>query len=419
MELLQKILVETWANLAEMAPYLLLGFFVAGLLSVFVSPETVEKQLGGRGLWPVLKAALFGIPLPLCSCGVIPVAVSLRRHGASRGAATSFLISTPQTGVDSILVTYSLLGPVFAVFRPLAALLSGLAGGAAVSAFDDRETGENLGEETASCSSNCCPAEDPRRGRIARAMHYGFVTLPEDIAKALIIGLLLAGLIAALVPDDFFAAYFGDGFTAMLVMLVVGIPLYVCATGSVPIAAALMVKGISPGAALVFLMTGPATNAATISTIWKVLGRRTALLYLLTVCLAALATGAALDFTLAGSVTLGHGSHGAVLPPWFNRACALALAGILAFALRPRWLRRTIDPKIRPVNEARTIQLSITGMSCNHCVNSVSRALSETPGVKEVEVDLAGGRAVVLGEDVDPRDLCAKIEGLGYGASPA
>ena len=419
MELLQKILLETWVNLAEMAPYLLLGFFVAGLLSVFISPETVERQLGGRGLWPVVKAALFGIPLPLCSCGVIPVGVSLRRHGASRGATTSFLISTPQTGVDSILVTYSLLGPVFAVFRPLAALISGLAGGAAVSALDDREAEEDLGEQAASCGSSCCGTENPRRGLLPRAMHYGFVTLPEDIAKALVIGLLLAGLIAALVPNDFFAGYLGSGFTAMLVMLVIGIPLYVCATGSVPIAAALMVKGISPGAALVFLMTGPATNAATISTIWKVLGRRTALLYLLTVCLTALATGAALDFTLARAIELGHGSHGAMLPPWFNQVCALALVGILAFALRPRWLRKTITPEIQAMDGTKTIRLSITGMSCNHCANSVTRALSETSGVKEVEVDLAAGRAVVVGENLDPQALCAKIGGLGYDAMPA
>jgi len=257
-------IVEFWRVLGEMSPYLLFGFLVAGVLSVVVRPETVERHLGGHGLWPIVKASAFGVPLPLCSCGVIPVAASLRKHGASRGATTSFLISTPQTGVDSIFVTLSLLGPVVAIFRPIAALVSGVIGGSVVSLSQGDDVSSSRAEEK--CQDVCCTG-DTGRGKFLRILSYGFVTLPRDIARAIIVGLALAGIISVLVPSDFFAGALGQGITGMLVMMAFGIPVYVCATASVPIAAALIAKGASPGAAIVFLMTGPATNAAAIATI--------------------------------------------------------------------------------------------------------------------------------------------------------
>ena len=285
----------TWETLGEMAPYLLFGFFVAGVLSVVIRPETVERHLGGRGFWSLIKASAFGVPLPLCSCGVIPVSASLRRHGASRGATTAFLLSTPQTGVDSILVTLSLLGPVFAVFRPVAALVTGIFGGALVSLT---ERGEEAGQPPPKCTDECCAPQGPRN-RLAHVFRYGFVTLPRDIGKPLVVGVVLAGVITAAVPKDIASAV-GTGIVGMAVMMVVGVPLYVCATASVPIAAALIAKGVSPGAALVFLMTGPATNAATITVIWKVMGRKTAALYLVAVVLSAFGSGALLDVLKAG-----------------------------------------------------------------------------------------------------------------------
>ncbi|MDQ7007228.1 MAG: SO_0444 family Cu/Zn efflux transporter [Acidobacteriota bacterium] len=417
---IQTVLVETWASLAEMAPYLMLGFLVAGLLSVFVPPEVVERHLGGRGLWAIIKASLFGIPLPLCSCGVIPVGVSLRRHGASRGATTSFLISTPQTGVDSILVTYSLLGPLLAVVRPIAALVSGLLGGTAVSLLEreDRTGVEAPDDEAPSCSDDCCSDEAASRGRLYRALRYGFVTLPEDIAQALIIGLLLAGVIAAVVPNDFFMNYLGTGLGAMLAMMVIGVPLYVCATGSVPIAAALLLKGISPGAALVFLMTGPATNAATISTIWKVLGRKTALVYLASVCLTALGTGALLDLMVSKLAAREMLGHGAMLPSWVNQLFAVALVGVLGYALYSR--RRPAKQETETtMNPPATLTLKIEGMTCNHCAGSVQRTLAQAPGVTRAEVDLSAAQARVQGEDLDVEELCARVRSLGYEASPA
>lgn len=323
------ILIGFWKILCEMAPYLLFGFFVAGILSVFISASTVEKQLGGRGIWPVVKASLFGVPLPLCSCGVIPVTASLRKHGATRGAATSFLLSTPQTGVDSVMVTLGLLGPVFAIFRPLAAFITGVVGGSIVDLFAGSE---DAGEDMPECHDACCCGGHDG-SRLMRALRYGFVSLAREIGKPLIVGLLIAGLIGAVVPDDFFTETVGTGLGAMLLMMAFGIPLYVCATASVPIAAVMMLKGVSPGAALVFLMTGPATNAAAITTIWKIMGRRTAIIYLVTVAVSALASGYILNYVFyAGDFVSGEISMW-MLPGWFKVISAIVLLVVLGNSL--------------------------------------------------------------------------------------
>jgi uncharacterized membrane protein YraQ (UPF0718 family) len=290
---LKQALFDFWGTITEMSPYLLFGFFVAGILSILISPNLVERHLGGRGIWPILKASLFGIPLPLCSCGVIPVSMSLHKHGAGKGPTISFLLSTPQTGVDSILVTLSLLGPVFAVFRPLVALVTGIIGGVIVNFLNRGTKDENT--QPSKCTDECCK-ETNKKGKIVRVLKYGFVTLPRDIGKAMLVGLLIAAVISAVIPDDFLAdKLLGTGIFAMVVIMFFGIPIYVCATASVPIAAALILKGLSPGAALVFLITGPATNAAGFSTIWKVMGKRTAIAYLATVMACALGAGIILD----------------------------------------------------------------------------------------------------------------------------
>jgi len=334
MDIVRQILVDFWATIAEMSPYLLFGFFVAGVLSVLISQHVVERHLGGRGMLPLLKASVFGIPLPLCSCGVIPVAVSLHKHGASKGATIAFLLSTPQTGVDSIFVTYSLLGPVFAIFRPLAALVTGLFGGCLVDVFGKH--GERA-EAPAPCSDECCN-EKGVKGRLRNGAKYAFVTLPRDIGKAMLVGLLIAALISVVVPDGFFAEKLGRGIGAKLLMMVLGIPLYICATASVPVAAALMVKGLTPGAALVLLMTGPATNAAGLVTIWRALGRRTALPYLLAVAGCALGAGMLLDF-LAFDVNLPVVSahHHEVLPAVVKHISAVVLLLLLGYGIvRPK-----------------------------------------------------------------------------------
>ena len=329
-ELIQTFAQDLWHTLAEMSPYLLFGFLVAGLLSVLISPESVERHLGSKGLAPLLKASLFGIPLPLCSCGVIPVSMSLRKHGASKGATISFLLSTPQTGADSIFVTLSLLGPVFAVLRPVAALITGLLGGSLVQLTDRDSISQTEAPEK--CSDPCCAKHKPKPA-IIRILRYGFIALPKDIAKAMIIGLIIAAAISAATPADYFAPLLGGGIIAMLVMMLLGIPVYVCATASVPIAAALIAKGASPGVALVFLMTGPATNAAAFTTILSVLGRKTAIIYIATVAACSVTFGLLLDW-----FTKGLGFDIAtkpmwMMPHWLMNICAFLLLALLSYAL--------------------------------------------------------------------------------------
>ena len=407
-EVVTAFVLELWETLREMGPFLLFGFFVAGVLSVLIQPEVVERHLGGRGLWQVIKAAIFGVPLPLCSCGVIPVAVSLRRHGAGAGATTAFIISTPQTGVDSIMVTLSLLGPVFAVFRPLISFASGLLGGSLVT-YLGSGTGSRE-EPLQKCVGECCTGVG-NRGRITRVLRYGFVTLPRDINKALIIGVLVAAAISALIPDDYFSWILGGGIVSMLVMMAVGIPVYVCATASVPIAAALIAKGVSPGAALVFLMTGPATNAATVTTVWKIMGGRTAGIYLGTVAVASIAAGLFLDYIFeAGAIPVAS-SMPAMVPGSVKTISAIVLLAVLiaAFFHPPKVGEKPMTEEVK-----QTVRLKIEGMSCDHCARSVHRALAESPGVRSVVVDLKRGEALVAGNGFDTAQLGEAIEELGY-----
>jgi uncharacterized membrane protein YraQ (UPF0718 family) len=405
--LLLRFISSIWETLREMSPYLLFGFLMAGILSVVIRQEIVERHLGGRGLPQVIKASLFGVPLPLCSCGVIPVAASLRRHGAGSGAVTSFLISTPQTGIDSIMVTLSLLGPVFAVFRPLVSFVSGIFGGSLVTYFGDEG---DSGAHAVRCAGDCSAAGE-RSNAITRILRYGFVTLPRDINRALIIGIVIAGAISALVPDDFFATVLGGGIVTMLVMMAVGIPVYVCATASVPVAAALIAKGISPGAALVFLMTGPATNAATIAMVWKVLGRRTAVIYLGTVAGCALAAGMLLDGIYAG---FGGGAVSGMpwmLPGVFTSVCAVALIGVLVNTV---FKSTKVGEQVMTQEHSQRIRIAVKGMTCDHCAMAVRRALLESAGVASAEVDFKKGEAVVTGDGIDVAELEKAIEAIGY-----
>lgn len=417
------VIAAIWDVTAEMAAFLLLGFLVAGLLSVFIDPRWLEKHLGGSGPGPVFRASLFGVPLPLCSCGVIPVAASLRSHGASKGATTAFLLSTPQTGVDSIMITYTMLGPAFAIFRPVMALLTGILGGTLVQALDAEK------KTKAPDFAMAAPAHDhtaePVRGfmpRLKAALDYGTVTLPGDIGKALLIGVVIAGVLSALIPDNFLAQYLGRGSLSIALMMVVGIPLYVCATASVPLAVGFMLIGASPGAALAFLIAGPATNAATITTINRVLGRKTTVIYLLTVAVSAFGGGLLLDWLMTWAQTSmpiltkqihEHGQLG-----WFDHLSAVALVAIMVRS----WVlaRRRgcgCDDECESDLEGEMVELNISGMNCSHCTGSVERALSEIPGVKNVQVFLDEGRAVVVGEGLKTEVLIAAVVKVGFGCS--
>lgn len=327
----QKILADFVSVLLEMSPYLLLGFLAAGVMAALLPRGFIERHLGGGGFWPVLKAAALGVPLPLCSCSVLPVTASLRKGGASRGATLSFLISTPQTGVDNIAVTLGMLGWVFAVFRVVLALVSGMAAGCAV-AIGDRHAPAAV----AAAATPAPPAGLVRR--IRYAAHYGLIELPRDVAKPMLAGLGIAALISALVPPEFFARLLPPGVGQVAVMMLAGIPIFVCATASVPIAAALIRTGVSPGAALAFLVTGAATNPATIALVYRMLGKRVAAIYLLTVAATTLGGGLVLDQLLR---TAGGGAYEQAewMPPWLQIASAALLAAMMGWALWGRRLR--------------------------------------------------------------------------------
>ena len=432
MEWILTFVAASWSVFGAMAPYLLLGFLVAGFLSVVISPEWVERHLGGSGLAQVFKASLFGVPLPLCSCGVIPVAASLRRHGAGKGATTAFLLSTPQTGVDSIAVTYGLLGPFLAVVRPVAAFVTGILGGSLVQAFDDDD--EVIDEpaveatETSCCSADKCDEKTPHRPKIVEALLYGLVILPRDIGRALIFGIVVSGLIATVVAPQALESTLGGGLWPMLAAMVVGIPLYVCATASTPIALALIHAGLSPGAALVFLISGPATNSAALTTLWKILGRRAAILYLVTVAVASLATGFAVDGLInagvlpssalvpAASAMAVEGAHahheGGGAMSSFETASAVALLLVLANALRPR--RRSDAGAMATDVGEQVLELKVSGMRCNGCVQSLQRALAELAGVTGAEVSLEEGQARVCGRGFSEEAVAEAVDSLGF-----
>lgn len=275
------------------------------------------------------KAALVGVPMPICSCGVIPLAASLRKHGASRGATASFLASTPQTGIDSLMITYALLGWVFAVFRAIVAFASGVICGTAIAAVSPKEDAG-----TGECEDECCqPNQQPA---IKRMLSYGFISLPRDIAKAMLVGIIISGIISGLIPDDFFADRLGGSPIAMLIMLVIGIPLYVCSSASVPIALAFIKAGLSPGAALVFLITGPATNAATLTTLWQIIGKKQLVVFLVVLALCALAAGYLMNLFSPVLGVAEQVCHGKETTSPLDLAWAVLLLAVLLKALLPK-----------------------------------------------------------------------------------
>jgi len=357
------------------------------------------------------------------------VTASIRTHGASRGATLSFAISTPQTGVDSIFATYALLGPVFAVVRPLLALISGIVGGLFVSLVDpDRaeSAAPEPGTEDAACAEGddcgmgATPAQASLAARIGTAARYGFVTLPRDIGKLLVFGILVAALLSAFVEEGFLSAYLGGGIVAMLVMVLVGLPLYVCATAAIPLALGFMHLGASPGAALVFLVAGPAANAATISVIWKVLGGRAVIVHFLTILVVCIGAGLLFDAAYAGSAwpmpsMEGQAHHGEGLS-LFSQISGAALIAVLAWSFVSKRFDRK-GPASSVEDGMETVELRVEGMTCSHCVSTVTRALREVAGVRDAVVELDAKRATVTGEGIRKETLVEKIEGLGYSAS--
>ena len=403
--------------LNSMSPYLLLGFFIAGLLHAFVPSAIYSRYLAGTGLRSVVTAAAFGIPLPLCSCGVLPTAVALRRSGASRAASTSFLIATPQTGVDSIAATYSMMGLPFAILRPVAALVTSLIGGLAVGHWERKGALDDHVEE-----GNYEFSELPKGfwNKVLETFKYGFFDMMQSIGRWLLIGLVVATLITVLLPDDFFSAYARWPLLNMFIIVAVAVPMYVCATGSIPIAAALMLKGMSPGCALVLLMAGPAANMASMFVVNNAFGRKATVVYLLSIIGGAIGFGVLVDY-LPGmrdlfvnalpSHVMHHGMHGA---SWFNTVCSIALLCMIVLALGAKYWK---SYQINHHKTATVKEFKVKGMMCAHCKANVEKGLAALPGVEKVTVDLAKGTALVEGFVPDQLVIDC-IEDLGYQYEP-
>ncbi len=408
------------AIMNEMSPYILLGFLLAGILHVFVRSETMSRHLAGKGLLPVIKAAILGIPLPLCSCSVLPTAVSLRRNGASKGASTSFLIATPQTGVDSIAATYSLLGLPFAIIRPIAAFVGAIAGGYAVSKLDQDEESSM---QVNNCSADSEPDVNAGWGtKIIAAVKYGMVDMVGSLGKWLVIGLFVAAAITVFVPDTLFLELNRYPLLAMIVMVAVAVPMYVCATGSIPIALSLMMKGLSPGVAFVLLMAGPAANFASVMILSRSHGKRTTMIYVASVVVTSIAVGLMMDylmpvswFTLPMSMADGC-CHKDV--SYFQITCSIVLACLLIYSTiirRHSHNHESLDQQLNINNMKK--EYRIKGMMCNHCSSRVEKLLSELQGAESVSVDLGKGLATVTG-DVAPEKVIETISLAGYEYCP-
>ncbi|WP_144392783.1 SO_0444 family Cu/Zn efflux transporter [Pleionea sediminis] len=340
----------------ESAPWLILGLIIAGLMKVLIPADWMNRQLGKNSRYSILKAAVIGAPLPLCSCGVVPAALGLRRAGASKGATVSFLVSTPETGPDSISLSYALLGPFMAIIRPIAAIVSAIVSGFLVKEYSTEFTQDTgVKNDSGCCASkvtqpSCCGSSVEKKNSFIEdaigGLNYAFGQLLKDIAGWLIFGIVIAALIQTFVPTEWLAQW-GSGLYAMLIMAVIGIPMYICASASTPIAAGFLVAGVSPGAILVFMLAGPATNIGTLGIIKKELGGQALFAYLFGVIFCALGFGFLTDFLLqrfewqnaiVSGVDSVHHYNG------FEIALSLILAGFIVQSLigsiRNRWFSK-------------------------------------------------------------------------------
>lgn len=412
---------EFFYILTEMSPYLMLGFIFAGVFHLLFPKKKVRKYMGQNNFRSILNASLLGVPLPLCSCGVIPTGISFYKHGASKSSIVSFLISTPQTGVDSIFVTYSLLGLPFAIIRPIVAFITGLFGGIVTKKIDSSSADIQAGNDE--------NGDEMPKGvfpKLKEMFRYSFIEFLQDISTWLIIGLLIATLISVIIPNNFLSEKIHNNFVGMLIILLIAGPFYICATASVPIAAVLMLKGLSPGAALVFLMAGPATNATTITMIAKVLGKKSLIGYLGSIITGALLSGLFIDYFLPPvwfklSEHFGHMSHNhEMLPAWLKIGSAILLSiliinGYLQKNLKSRKMNKAVKMAAGSIFDSERITtIFVGGMTCNHCKENVENSVRSVKGVKEVEADLTTGKVNIKGKSFDLEKIKTGIKSIGY-----
>lgn len=426
LDIIYNVIKESIAMLLEMSPYMILGLIFVALLNYFVNKDLITKHIGDNSFLSILKAAIFGVPLPLCSCGVVPTAVYMSKSGASNSATVSFLISTPQTGIDSLIATYGMMGPLFAIFRPLSAFITGIFGGLAVKIFNVEEKKEEKPKfiglnQISSIKKAVIPKPETTKEKIVKTLRYSFIEFLDDIAVQFLIGVLISGIIAYSIPNDFFAdSGLNSGIGGMLLMILIGAPMYVCATASIPIAMTLMMKGFTPGVAFVFLAVGPATNAATIMIISKSLGKKITAIYLLTISVISIIMGYMLDFavSMGGSQYIwhNHSSHNhddMFLNYEFKIFLGIVFFIMLMFSLYRLYLSKYFTKNKENVLADGRIKVNIEGMTCNHCVDTVTKTINRIDGVESVEVKLNENSAYIKG-NFDLNEIKTRIENVGY-----
>jgi len=398
----QLFIEACWDVMLELAPWLLIGLIISGLLHAFLPKNFIHKNLGKQGLKSILKAVFLGVPLPLCSCSVIPTALSLRKDGASRGASMGFLISTPQTGVDSIAVSIAFFGWPFALFKVLAAFITGIVGGI----LSNREDDDSEQLENNVLNFNI---EKKFVQKLKLAYEYAIYDLLDMIWFWLLIGILLSGAITTFIPAESVRALsLNHGFLSYFLILIISLPLYVCATSSVPIAAALVSSGLPMGAALIFLMAGPASNIATIGAVSKAFGKKTTLIYLFVIIVGSFISAWIFDsfYTLPITTTEESHDHTGALPT----VCAVVMnLYIIYFAFKNVQHKLKKQKKIN--GNTKTIQVS--GMTCGGCARKIDTELAKVDGVTSVKANHEDG-TVDIGGTYDLSTLKQSIDNLGF-----
>jgi len=446
---IQQLFISFMGLYIEMAPYLAFGLFVAGVLHVSVKKAFILNHFGNHGLWSVIKASLLGVPLPLCSCSVVPTALSLKKHGASNGATMSFLISTPQTGVESIAATWGMMGPFFALFRPFVAFATGIIGGVTTSVVTPRDSVEQ--SEIEDTSVKRTPLE-----KLKELFRYGFVELMDDIGFNLLVGIAISAIITVVLPSQWFTMFSDKPLLEMVIVLIGAVPLYVCATASIPIAAALLIQGVSPGAALIFLMAGPATNAATIALLGGKLGKKMVGIYLSVIIVSSLTFGFLLNFAdssfdltirenavakyTAVTAQYSHEAMGHEMDESSDMAMAASeqdqseqdhsehgtsplfpiVAILFTFPLISSiWKTKLRVPLTRLFrkrinhNSVPTGIYSVGGITCNNCSGHVTDAAKLLSNVADATVDIDRMELTVIG-DVPEDEVKKAVHDAGY-----
>lgn len=408
---LKSFLWEFWNISCLMAPWLLFGFLIGGLIAVFISNSVIKKHLGGKGFTGILKASLIGVFLPLCSCGVIPVGATLKRQGASKGTVASFITSTPQIGFSSFIPAWQLVGSALAIIKALFALITGILAGVLVNAFCPEKP-----VTPAESAITDEPEEDDHTSgnKIIATLKYAFITLMGDVGPSLVFGLFISALIGALLPGEFAAQYASNTILVIPAMILLSMPLYVCSNAAIPIAATLLLKGFTPGAALAFLIAGPSCSAPMIASFWKILGRRAAFIYIALMVSATLLVCWGIDYFHASIPGLsgqmpGHGTSRS----WLEISCALLMFAIMSCNFLMPWFYKPEKLLAAPGQ----ILFQVNDMTCENCLQTITTTINALTDARLLKANLSRKQILVAAPEEARPIIIEALKKAGFNAN--